>query len=80
MKVEQTDRDAAEPWCDTCGAAVHEILCPTCAKWWDDNLAAKAERTKITAWLRSLDRESGDINRFLPTTLANWIDERMHEL
>lgn len=25
------------PWCDTCGATVHEILCPTCAKWWDDN-------------------------------------------
>lgn len=39
-----------------------------------------SERAKISAWLRSLDRESGDINRFLPTTLANWIDERMHEL
>ena len=38
------------------------------------------ERAKITAWLRSLDHGSGDINRFLPTTLANWIDERMHEL
>jgi len=39
-----------------------------------------SERAKISAWLRSLDRESGDIHRFLPTTLANWIDERMHEL
>ena len=40
----------------------------------------KDERTKITKWLRSLDEESGDINGFVPTTLANWIDEGMHEL
>lgn len=38
------------------------------------------ERDKITKWLRSLDREGGEINRFLPTTLANWIDEGMHNL
>ena len=38
------------------------------------------ERATITAWLRRLDDEAGDINRFLPTTLANWIEERMHEL
>ena len=43
-------------------------------------MGAYAERAKITKWLRSLDEEGGDINRFLPTTLANWIDERMHEL
>lgn len=38
------------------------------------------EREKITAWLRNLDRESGDINRFLPSTLANWIEEGMHDI
>jgi hypothetical protein len=41
---------------------------------------AKEERAKITAWLRSLDQEGGEINRFLPTTLANWLEEGMHEL
>ena len=61
--------------------------------WFDNPLEAKegvraietreavmAERNKIAAWLRSLDREGGEINRFLPTTLANWIDEGMHVL
>lgn len=38
------------------------------------------ERLRISNWLRSLDKEGGEINRFLPTTLANWIDERMYEL
>ena len=38
------------------------------------------ERNKIAAWLRALDSDSEDINRFLPSTLANWIDEGMHEL
>lgn len=38
------------------------------------------ERNEISMWLRSLDQEGGEINRFLPTTLANWIDERMHKL
>jgi len=38
------------------------------------------ERNRIAARLRSLDREGGEINRFLPTTLANWIDEGMHVL
>lgn len=36
------------------------------------------ERLLIVEWLTSLDKESGDINRFLPTTLANWIGEQMH--
>lgn len=36
------------------------------------------ERKQIVQWLRSLDAESGDINRHLPTTLANWIEEGMH--
>ena len=47
------------------------------------NLLAKAalwEREQIANWLRSLDREGGEINRFLPTTLANWIEEGMHML
>ncbi len=26
-----------KPWCETCGEAVSEILCPKCAKWWNDN-------------------------------------------
>lgn len=38
------------------------------------------ERRAISEWLRSLDRDGGEINRFLPTTLANWIDEEMHLL
>jgi hypothetical protein len=25
------------PWCETCDKDVHEVLCPTCAKWWSDN-------------------------------------------
>ena len=41
---------------------------------------AITERNKIAAWLRALDADSGDINRFLPSTLAQWIEERMHEL
>lgn len=49
-----------------------------------DGIVAKhhlEERHKITAWLRSLDQNgSGEINRFLPTTLANWIEEGMHNL
>ena len=36
------------------------------------------ERAAIVKWLRSLDAESWDINRHLPTTLANWIEEGMH--
>ena len=39
---------------------------------------AQQERKQIVQWLRSLDAESGDINRHLPTTLANWIEEGMH--
>lgn len=27
-----------KPWCETCGKDVAEVLCPTCAKWWNDNL------------------------------------------
>ena len=43
--------------------------------------AVVEERNRISAWLRSLDKdEAGEINRFLPTTLANWIDEEMHLL
>ena len=41
---------------------------------------AITERNKIAAWLRALDSDSGDINRFLPSTLANWIEEQMHML
>lgn len=26
-----------KPFCSTCGKDVHEVLCPTCAKWWNDN-------------------------------------------
>lgn len=37
------------------------------------------ERLAITKWLRALDAEGGEINRFLPTTLANWIEEGMHK-
>ena len=29
--------ERARPWCDTCGKDVIDVLCPTCAKWWDDN-------------------------------------------
>lgn len=53
--------------------------CPCCRAWAEYDKAIN-ERNRITKWLRALDQESGDINRFLPTTLANWIEERMHEL
>lgn len=39
--------------------------------------AVKAERAKIASWLRSL---GDDKNHFLPATLANWLEEGMHEL
>lgn len=42
--------------------------------------AAINERNKIAAWLRALDSDSGDINRFLPSTLAQWIEEGAHTL
>ena len=29
--------EAKRPWCETCGKDVAEVLCPTCAKWWNDN-------------------------------------------
>jgi hypothetical protein len=45
-----------------------------------EQAGAEAECNQIGEWLRSLDREGGEINRFLPTTLANWIDEGMHYL
>ena len=38
------------------------------------------ERNKIAAWLRALDSDSGDINRFLPSTLAAWVEEKMYDL
>ena len=41
---------------------------------------AITERNKIVAWLRTLDGDSGDINRFLPSTLAQWIEEGAHSL
>ncbi len=28
---------ARRPHCETCGKDVHEILCPVCAKWWEEN-------------------------------------------
>jgi len=38
------------------------------------------EREKIVRWLRNLDGDGESINRFIPTTLANWIEEGMYEL
>ena len=38
---------------------------------------AKAVK-EIVAWLRSLDQDTY-INRFVPTTLANWIEAGMYE-
>jgi hypothetical protein len=26
-----------KPFCETCGCDVGEVLCPKCAKWWDEN-------------------------------------------
>jgi hypothetical protein len=39
--------------------------------------AALNERTRIVDWLRALDAET-DISRYLPITLANWIDAGVH--
>jgi hypothetical protein len=33
-------------YCETCGKDVPEVLCPTCAKWWDDN-APTTDRDRI---------------------------------
>ena len=44
------------------------------------NIGARSERERIVNWLRALDSESEDINRFLPSTLANWIEEGAHNL
>jgi hypothetical protein len=39
------------------------------------------ERERIARWLRSLDDGGvSSLNYFIPTTLAGWIEERMHEL
>lgn len=38
----------------------------------------KLERDHIVKWLRSLDQDTY-INRFVPTTLANWIEAGMYE-
>lgn len=35
------------------------------------------ERMRIIEWLLALDTD-GDFNRYLPTTLAMWIREEMH--
>lgn len=35
--TEPADAPKQRPWCETCGKGVHEVLCPTCAKWWNDN-------------------------------------------
>jgi len=49
---EKTEQEAIAAWntrltaqsgegrklfCETCGDDVHEVLCPKCAKWWEDN-------------------------------------------
>jgi len=38
-----------------------------------------AEANAIAVWLLALDTD-GDLNRYLPTTIANWIREGMHRL
>lgn len=43
-------------------------------------MGAHKERVIIAKWLRSLDAENGEENHFLPTTLANWIEEKMHHM
>lgn len=35
------------------------------------------EAEAIALWLEALDTD-GDLNRYLPTTLANWIREGLH--
>jgi len=36
------------------------------------------ERAKIVTWLRGLDQGGDGMMRELPITLANWIEEGMH--
>ena len=74
MTVTQADKDAANQWRLASDGRVQESLEVILARH------RIAERAKIANWLRSLDAGSGDINRFLPTTLANWLEEGMHEL
>jgi hypothetical protein len=44
------EKIAAKPWCETCGKPVYEILCPVCAKWWEDNKpVAKPDQVEAVA-------------------------------
>lgn len=38
------------------------------------------ERFIIVRWLRNFDLEDGEVNRFLPTELADLIEKRIHDL
>lgn len=42
---------------------------------WPEVRVSEAE--VIAVWLERLDTD-GDLNRYLPTTLANWIREGLH--
>ena len=44
----------------------------------DRAVGAEQERDRIVTWLLELDTD-GDLNRYLPTTLANWIRDGLHK-
>lgn len=44
----------------------------------DRAVGAQQERDRIVTWLLELDTD-GDLNRYLPTTLAYWIREGLHK-
>lgn len=37
MRAALATTPGKRPWCETCGKDVDEVLCPVCAKWWNDN-------------------------------------------
>jgi hypothetical protein len=39
-----------KPHCDTCGKDVTEVLCPVCAKWWEDNAPKKTFKADPSPW------------------------------
>jgi hypothetical protein len=46
LSVIEPKTSRLQPFCETCGKDVFEVLCPTCAKWWHDN-APTADRDRL---------------------------------
>ena len=47
-----------QPWCETCGCAVVEVLCGKCGGWWRDN-------SPDAARIAALEAESAAVRKLL---------------